>query len=143
MTANAAECRIFSHDKKFAPLTEVKSLEWPGGRLASRDVNADRPGRSFDSGGQGRHAMEPRGDVHEEEGVRFTREIAHQLAESQRSGAFGQLVIIAAPRLLGQLRDALPDPVQRCVTHEIAKDLTAYDAQQLTDWLRKEFWERS
>ncbi len=86
--------------------------------------------------------MEPRGDVHDEEAARFTREIATVLADAERAGAFSHIIIIAAPRLLGQLRDALPDAVKRCVTTEIAKDLTAYDAAQLTDWLRKELWEK-
>ena len=142
LTANGTGYRIFAHDKKFLPLEEVKNLGWPSGRIPSRNIDADRPGRSFDSGGQGRHAMEPRSDAHAEEEVRFAREIADTLAEAQRTGAYDRLIIIAAPRLLGYLRDTLPVAVRQSVAVEIGKDLMAYEATQLTDWLRKELWEK-
>lgn len=142
LTANAAECRVFEHDKKFSPLTEVRDLIRPANRVPARDINADRPGRSFDRAGQGRHAMEPRVDVHEEESARFARQIADTLAENQRAGAYDRLIVIAAPKLLGHLREALSEPVRRSVAAEIDKDLTGYDAAQLTEWLRKEFWEK-
>ena len=86
--------------------------------------------------------MEPRTDAHTEEEVRLAREIAGALADGHRTGQFGKLVIIAAPRLLGYLRDSLAAPVRQSVTNEIDKDLTAYDAAALTDWLRKELWEK-
>lgn len=142
LTANGTGYRIFAQDKKFAPLHEVKHVEWPSGRLAARDINSDRPGRTFDSGGQGRHAMEPRTDAHEEEEVRLAREIADTLSVAQGVGDYDSLVIIAAPRLLGHLRGVIPASVRQSVAVEIDKDLTAYDADRLTDWLRKEVWEK-
>lgn len=142
LTANGTGYRLFAHDKKFAPLRQVKHMDWPSGRMPARDINSDRPGRSFDSGGQGRHAMEPRTDAHQEEEVRLAREIADTLLETRRAGDYDSLIIIAAPRLLGHLREVLPAAVRQSVGTEIDKDLTAYDAEQLTDWLRKEVWEK-
>jgi protein required for attachment to host cells len=142
LAANGAGYRIFSHGKKFAPLEEVKHLDWPTGRLPARELLSDRPGRSYDSRGVGRHAMEPRNDAHAEEEIHLAREIAQTLSDGHRMGAYSRLVVIAAPRLLGYLRESLPGQVQQLVTAEIDKDLTAYDAGQLTDWLRKELWER-
>ena len=140
LTANGAGYRLFRHDKKFAPLSQVKHVDWPSGRLPGRDINSDRPGRSFDSGGQGRHAMEPRTDAHEEKEVRLAREIADSLSAGQRTGDYDSLIIVAAPRLLGHLRNVLPAAVRQRVSVEIDKDLTAYGAEQLTDWLQKEVW---
>ena len=142
LTANGAGYRIFSRDKKFAPLVEVQHLDWPSGRLSGQDLVSDRPGRSFDSRGAGRHAMEPRTDVHTEEEMQLAREIARALGDGHRDGAYSQLIIIAAPRLLGHLRESLPAQVRQNVVAEIDKDLTAYHAGQLTDWLRKEVWEK-
>ncbi|UCG72997.1 MAG: host attachment protein [Chromatiales bacterium] len=142
LTANGAGYRLFAHDKKLAPLSEVRHVDWPSGRLPARDINSDRPGRSFDSGGQGRHAMEPRTNAHDEEESRLARDIAATLSVAQREGDYNSLIIVAAPRLLGRLREVLPAAVRQRVVVEIDKDLTAYDAGQLTDWLRKEVWEK-
>ena len=38
--------------------------------------------------------------------------------------------------------ESLPAQVQQNVVAEIDKDLTSYDAGQLTDWLRKAVWEK-
>jgi protein required for attachment to host cells len=142
LTANGAGYRVFSQDKKFSPLVEVSRTDWPTGRTPARDIDADRPGRTFDSGGQGRHAMEPRTGAHEEAEAQLARDIAETLLQAQRAGEYRGLMVIAAPRLLGHLRDVLPQNVQQAVVKEIAKDLTAYDAAELTDWLRKEVWEK-
>lgn len=142
LTANGVGYTVFAHDKKFAPLSQIKRVDWPGGRTPARDIDADRPGRTFDSGGQGRHAMEPRTNAHEEEEQRLARDIADALAEAQQTGAYRSLIIIAAPRLLGKLRDQLPPAVRQTVVAEVDKDLTAYDANELTDWLRKAVWEK-
>lgn len=143
LTANAAECRIFEHDKKFAPLEPVRDLEWPEGRLQARDLYADKPGRAFDSAGQGRHAMERTTDPHDEALGRFAREIARVLDEAQQRGAYQRLIISAAPRLLGVLREVLTPAVRQRVLAEFDKDLTASDARELADWLRRELWEKS
>lgn len=138
ITANAAVCRIFQHDGKNKPLTEVRSLDCPRGRMTGRDIDSDRPGRTYDSAGQGRHAMEPRVDPHAQEELRFAREIATTLDEAQRGGEFSRLVVIAAPRMLGYLRECLPESVSRLAGTEIDKDLTDYSADELSAWLDKE-----
>ena len=142
LTANGAGYRVFAHDNKLAPLRELSHTEWPSGRRPSRDIDADRPGRSFDSAGQGRHAMEPPTDAHAEVEFRLAREIARALAVAEQQQEFEQLTIIAAPRLLGHLRDTLPSEVTRRVVLEIDKDLMAYSADELTQWFRKEVWEK-
>jgi protein required for attachment to host cells len=142
LTANGSGYRLFAHDKKFAPLEEVRKVDWPTGRMAGRDIDADRPGRSFDSAGQGRHAMEPPTAAHDEEEQRLARDIAQTLADAAQRGDYRNLVVISAPRLLGRLRDVLPAAVKQTVSLEIDKDLTAYDAGELTDWLRREVWEK-
>jgi protein required for attachment to host cells len=142
LTANGSGYRLFTHDKKFAPLQELRQVDWPAGRAPGRELSSDRPGRSFDSAGHGRHAMEPRTGIHEEEENRLARDIAQTLADAGQRGEFRNLVIISAPRLLGHLRDVLPAAVKQSVQLEIDKDLTGYDAAELTDWLRREVWER-
>ena len=67
------------------PLSEIDALVHPEGRLHPREITSDLPGRAFDSGGEGRHAMESEFDPKRQEQVRFADEIATYL-ESARVG---------------------------------------------------------
>lgn len=90
----------------------------------TREQGTDRPGRTFDSAGSGRHAMEPRVDWHRFEKVKFSREIAQRLDRAALDGAFDRLILIAPPATLGDLRSALDGKTRQKVVGEIAKDLT-------------------
>ena len=103
--------------------------ELPGGAMAaehapSRDIKADRPGRTFDSAGQGRHAKEPPTDPHRDAKRRFAREVAVRLDAAHKRGDFDRVVLIAPPQALGDLRACLSKGVQAKVSAELAKDLT-------------------
>ncbi|MBI1188196.1 MAG: host attachment protein [Alphaproteobacteria bacterium] len=95
---------------------------------AERITPRDRPPRSFDRVGQGRHAMEAGADPHEDEERRFLLRVAQKLTAAAQAKAFDHLVIAAAPRALGILRAALPDKTRAMVQFEIAKDIVDEDA---------------
>ena len=63
-------------------------------------------------------------DARREDERAFATRLGAALQESLRSNGFDQLVIVAAPRMLGDLRDKLPADVRKTVKAEIAKDLT-------------------
>ncbi|MGH6943019.1 MAG: host attachment protein, partial [Geminicoccaceae bacterium] len=96
------------------------------------EIASDRPGRSFDSAGQGRHAMEPPTDPQRYAKYAFARELAHRLEEAVHAHRFDRLVVVAAPRTLGDLRDLLPDAVKAKIVAEIDKDLTQVPVHDLS-----------
>jgi len=102
----------------------------------SREINADRPGRTFDSTGQGRHAKEPPTDPHDKAEADFLHGLARQLGAAHERKAFDRLVVVAPPRALGILRDAYPKQLAKAVTREIAHDLTGFEAPALEDYLK-------
>ena len=114
-----------------APIAEME-VDIP----PSRDIVSDRPGRSFDSHGQGRHAMEPYQYRRFEE-ERFANDVAKILDEAATSGAFDRLVLVAPPKTLGDLRKHLGDVAGKRVHGEIDKDLV----QASEDVLRKNLGE--
>jgi protein required for attachment to host cells len=63
----------------------------------SHDVTSDRPGRTFDSAGDSRHAKELPTDSHRYEKRRFAHELAGLLEHQRTSEAYGQLLIVAPP----------------------------------------------
>lgn len=104
--------------------------EFIGSNIPSREIDADRPGRSFDSAGEGRHAMEPPTDPRRKRKADFARSIATLLDAEAKRGAFAQVVIAAPPQALGDLRGELSAAVQSRVVAEINKDLVeASDAE--------------
>ena len=98
----------------------------------------DRPPRSYDSAGVGRHAMDGGVDLHEEEEKKFLKRVAGELSDACQAHAFDHLVIAAPPRALGLLRSALPDAVRRKIQTETAKDLLSETGEavraRLKEW---------
>jgi protein required for attachment to host cells len=66
---------------------------------------------------------------------RFADQLAAMLQDELNQGKFDRLVLVAPPKALGQLRDALPKSVSARVSAELAKDLTHLPAQELREHL--------
>ncbi|GAB4573944.1 MAG: host attachment protein [Rhodothalassiaceae bacterium] len=109
----------------------VRILEIPSDFPESREIGSDRPGRSFDSHGEGRHAMEPPTDPKRHEAETFARRVAEELAGHADAGRFERLILAAAPAMLGDLRRFLPEPLRRKIIAERAKDLTRVPPDKL------------
>ena len=101
--------------------------------MSKQDLVSDKPGRSFDSGGQGRHAMGNKTDPKEQIAIRFAKELADYLEKNRQKKAYIKLFIIAAPHFLGLLRKELSKGVSELVSFEVDKNLTALE----TDSIRK------
>lgn len=109
--------------------------EFQGENLHSRDIMADAPGRSFDSGGQGRHAMERPSDPQRLTQQEFAREIAAYIDKAAEKKKFDRLVVVAAPHMLGDLRQHLSHNTKDKITAELSKDLTQTPLHKLPDHL--------
>ncbi len=70
----------------------------------------------------------------------FAQDIANLLDEAQSVAAFDRLVLVAAPRMLGDLRAAMSGNVQKQVVAEIDKDLTKLDETGLRNALNEILW---
>jgi protein required for attachment to host cells len=68
--------------------------------------------------------MEPHADAHRELKKKFARQLADALAAELERKSYDHLVIVAPPVALGDLREALSEPVRAKVTGEVPKDLT-------------------
>lgn len=136
LVADGARARVFAGTGRGIGLSEVEEGSFSGDRRPSRALRGDRPGRTFDSAGPGRHAKEPPSDPHRLAESAFLRETVAWLAERERAGAFERLVVIAAPRALGELRGLLPEALTRRLAGELAADLTRASAAEIEARLR-------
>lgn len=126
VVADGAKARILARHGGSGALESASNLCFSeaGARLPTRDVGAERPGRVHESADVARHAMEPRVDWHRFAKEQFARGIADALEAAAGRKLYDALVLVAPPRTLGDLRQALGKHASALVTGEIAKDLT-------------------
>lgn len=135
LIADGARARIVANEGPGRGISSVPGYEFEATTKPSREIDADKPGRTFDSAGQGRHAKEPPTDAHRYEEHKFVRMLAEKLREAFVQRAFDRLVIIAPPVALGDLRKLLDKEVAKAVHAEIPKDLTKASDSQIVEQL--------
>jgi protein required for attachment to host cells len=96
-----------------------------------RELETDRPGRRFGGTDGNRHAVDGERSTERHESELFAKTVARTLDGARTRQEFDRLVLIAAPRMLGLLRDALPEPCRGIVAAEVAKDLVNHDIEAM------------
>jgi protein required for attachment to host cells len=131
LVADAARARLFQVEQPQQTLRAALARELIGSNLPSREIASDRPGRTFDGAGEGRHAKEPPTDPARHAQQEFAREVVRLLEEHKESRAFDRLIVVAPPQFLGDLRALMPQRLGDCVSAEIAKDLSKLPQREL------------
>jgi protein required for attachment to host cells len=97
---------------------------------ATRDQGSDRPGRTTARVATRRSAMGET-DWHRLGEDRFASEIAASLYRLAHANHFAELVVIAPPKALGELRKAFHPEVAARVAAEIPKELTSHTVNDI------------
>lgn len=90
----------------------------------THEQGTDRPGRSFQSAGAGRRASVETTDWHELEKHRFADRVAAAMEQLVRAQKMKDIIIVAPPRTLAELRRVFHADVKSRIVAEIDKDLT-------------------
>ncbi len=101
------------------------------------EQSANRPGRKADKATGQRSAMEDT-DWHELAKERFAHELADILYKYAHRGDFDRIVLVAPPRVLGDLRQKLHKTVREKVVAEIDKDLSNHPLDKVESLLKAE-----
>jgi len=96
----------------------------------TREQGTDRPGRSNASVGVARSALEET-DWHNIAEERCAGELAEALHRHAHAYPFEKLVVIAPPKILGNLRKAFHAEVAERVSAEIPKELTSHPVAEI------------
>ncbi|QOL79700.1 host attachment family protein [Pseudooceanicola spongiae] len=99
------------------------------------EQSANRPGRVSDNGPGQRSALDDT-DWHELAKERFAADLAQMLYERAHRGAFEHIALIAPPKTLGELRQALHQEVSDRVIAEVPKTLTNHPIEEIERQLR-------
>jgi protein required for attachment to host cells len=92
--------------------------------LPTHEQGTDRPGRVFKRAGTNLRSGVDATDWHELEKERFAKCVASALEHMVRREKVKAIIIVAPPRTLAQLRNALHADVKSRIVAEIDKDLT-------------------
>ena len=132
--ADGGRARFVERDEQgaFRTLSSFVSTEL---HKSTHELGRDRPARVKESATPARHAVEPRRDLHEAAKDDFIRTVATELAAQLKDGKFDELVLVAPPGVIAELKDALSNPTAKLVVKELKKDLTKVPDHELTGHL--------
>ncbi|MDH3818400.1 MAG: host attachment protein [Myxococcales bacterium] len=139
LVGHDAGARVFENRGPGKGLELVETIEHPEGRLRDRDIDSDRPGRSFrkDSGDPRRAAMSRGESPHDRAISDFARALANKLQRARVGNQYERLVLVAPPRFLGLLRASLDGPTAQLVVGSLDKDLATRKEAELIGQLGK------
>jgi protein required for attachment to host cells len=106
----------------------------------SADLGSDHPGASSQSGSSAHHTFAPRHDLHAMQKDKFARAVAEQLNEAGAAKAFDELVIVAPPHTLSEIRRDLNAATDAMVIGTLQKDLVKTPDDEL--WPHVHTWVR-
>ncbi len=132
--ADGGRARFVERDENGAFRT-VSSFVSTDLHQSAADLGRDRPARVQDSAGPGRHAVEPKRDLKDAAKEDFVKLVADELATEHERGQFDQLMLVAPPRVLTELKQKLTKAIADVVVKDLQKDLTKVPDHDLTEHL--------
>ncbi|MBA4111533.1 MAG: host attachment protein [Leptothrix sp. (in: Bacteria)] len=145
VVADEAIARILAGPSDTGELDSVEEITDPDAHAKGSEFRHDAEGRrtggvvakggGAHGGAQSRPATTTSAageDDRHQEAERFARRVAAHLAEAFQQQRFEHLTLVAAPRFLGVLRQALSPQVGKVVTESLDKDLVHLDNQDIT-----------
>ena len=92
---------------------------------------SDRPGRGQAAPGMARHGFVEGDSEQRRERERFADHVAGILSEVWDKGTHDRILLAAGPRMLGQLRQVLPEAVAAALMADLDKDLVKIPTPEL------------
>ncbi|HET7673896.1 MAG TPA: host attachment protein [Gammaproteobacteria bacterium] len=135
VVADSARARIFDAGKFGRDLNEIEDLYHPESRLHEGDLRQGEEGSQDESVPLARSGTGPKTSEHEKHIEGFARDVARHLDDARHRGRFDKLVLVAAPAVLGELRDQIDAATAACVKREIDKNLAQHSPEEIKECL--------
>ena len=114
----------------------VPGMKWEAESVDQYEVGRNKTGMVFESAGSARSMSEPHMDVRDEIRNHFARKVAGHINQAQAAKSFDRLVLVAAPKMLGEIKKHLYAQALKSVAAEMPKDLMHYEGEELLQHLR-------
>jgi protein required for attachment to host cells len=119
---------IVNHGSPISPSLEVQHVLQADDNPPTRDQGTDRPGRAI--AGSRRSAVEQT-DLHATAGRRFIQQVAAAVEKYRNEGKFEAIVLVAPPKALSEIREAISDGIRALVVGELARDLASLPVAEI------------
>lgn len=141
VVADRSSARLFQQESGVRNWKPVREIDNPQGRLKSRDIESDRSGSSRGVGNTSypMHGLANKGEATFHILRAFAKKVAGILQQGRVQEHFDRLVLVAEPRLLGEIRSCLDRPTRARVELTVPKVLTGLHDQALQNHLRENF----
>jgi protein required for attachment to host cells len=138
MVANRTEALVYEGNLRQG-FRFVKRYRNPKGRLLERDLEGDRPGRSFSSarGSSIRHGLEPHSHRHETVAIQFARYLARTLDEAVLKSSLTDLVVMAEPHFLGLLNQHFSKRVKSVISRQVPNEWAQGSDEELKAYIQR------
>ena len=130
LIADGTKARLLRNKGNALHVDFVTERELEQENPPTREQGTDKPGRYLGPDRVSRSAVEQT-DWHRQAEERFAATIADLLYRMAHAHTFDHLVVIAPPKVLGNLRAAFHPEVATRVLAEVAKDLTSVPTHDL------------
>lgn len=134
VVADNSKARFFIVDSQMGPIEEIESIVHVEARLHEQVMTSDLPGRGNGEGGS-RHAYQDEVSPKDQENINFAKQIANELDGARKNKKFKQIMLVAAPGFLGNLRSQLTTQTQKLVCFELAKNMSHFNAKEIREHL--------
>lgn len=124
LIADAGRARVLERIGHQKTLQRVDGFDFTHPLPKTSDMVRDRQPRTFDSVGEGRHAISKGVDPRRAKKETFAITLGEALDHALAKGSFDALVVVAPPQMLGDLRLHLSDKLKEVLTRDVALDLT-------------------
>jgi protein required for attachment to host cells len=133
--------------RKPSSLEEAGAVENPAGRLKDTALETDREGRRSagtrgathgQSQMQGHHGVDGERSTVLHDLTLYAKEVGRRIDADRVGRKFDKLVIVAAPKMLGLIRQSIPSKVQPMIAGEIPKDLANRGADAILNVIPKD-----
>ena len=124
---------VTDHENPYLEVIEKEEQENP----SDREQGANRPGRMQDTGVQQRSALDDT-DWHQLAKERFAADLSDLLYAKAHRGEFDDLVLVASPQVLGNLRDGMHKEVIQRIVAEVPKTLTNHPVDEIEKLVKRE-----
>jgi protein required for attachment to host cells len=148
VVADERLANFFDAVKYGAPLAARGTVENPAGGMKDRELETDRAGRRYGGTSGVTHGSGPAaGHHHGVNGERsterhelalFAKEVAQRIDAGRINHEFDKVILIAGPRMLGLLRQELPQTCKDIVAGEVSKDLVQHEPDAILEALPRE-----
>jgi len=130
LVADKSRARLFACQSIGRPLEEFEDDVYPLSRLHGNQRFTDGRSRTHTKDHE-RHTFPPAEPDRDPEAVEFARDLAHRIEIGREQGKFEELIVVAPPEFLGDVRKALSASTLKLVKRTIAANLAHESASEI------------